>query len=279
MRAGTGCFSKAIKPAEVDSFKEIQILTYRLLWLMVQKFVPPELVFQFDETGCSLLPFSKRGRAQRGCQEVKFFGMDDKRQFTLTPVINGLNKLVFPTQMTWAGTEYLKSGARGDRAQPSKSVQAEHAEYLQHEQTASQWCTIGSIQLLTIAIATHVASVVANNLDLAGESQYWIIVLDCYAVDIGEEFTTWCKTTYPYLILMCLHQLVTTARYLIQWCFQEHLANSCRHLASRACNRAAAARVGSNRGQVGSELVYTQEAILPMGCKCAQTDERAAVSD
>ena len=64
MRAGTGCFSKAIKPAEVDSLKEI--LTYRLLWLMVQKCVPPELVFQFDETGCSLLPFSKRDRAQRG---------------------------------------------------------------------------------------------------------------------------------------------------------------------------------------------------------------------
>ena len=51
-------------------------------------------------------------------------------------------------------------------------------------------------------IATHVASIVANNTDLAGEAQYWIVVLDCYAVHIGEEFIGWCKTTYPYLILM-----------------------------------------------------------------------------
>ena len=114
MRRGTGCFSKAIKPAEVDGLKDL--LTYRLLFLMVHKIVPPELVFQFDETGCSLLPFSKRGRAQRGCKEVRFFGMDDKRQFTLTPVIDGLNKLIFPTQMIWAGTEILKIGDRGHAA-------------------------------------------------------------------------------------------------------------------------------------------------------------------
>ena len=200
MRKGTSCFSKAIKPAEVDSLKEM--MTYRLLWWMVKKAVPAELVFQFDETGCSLLPFSKRGRAQGGCSEVKFFGMDDKRQFTLTPVIDGLNKLIFPTQMIWAGTEILKNGDRGQGATPSESVKALHAEHLQHVQTASHWCTIGTIQLLIIAIATHVASVVADNSDLAGEAQHWIVVLDCYAVHIGEEFIAWCKATYPYLILM-----------------------------------------------------------------------------
>lgn len=73
---------------------------------------------------------------------------------------------------------------------------------MQNVQTASHWSTIGSIQLLIVAIATHVALVVANNPDLVGELQYWVIVLDCYAVHIGEEFITWCKTLFPYLILM-----------------------------------------------------------------------------
>ena len=35
-----------------------------------------------------------------------------------------------------------------------------------------------------------------------GEAQYWIVVLDCYAVHISAEFIGWCKTTYPYLMLM-----------------------------------------------------------------------------
>ena len=172
---------------------------------MINKIVPPKLVFQFDETGCSLLPFSKRGRAQMGCKEVRFYGMDDKRQFTLNPVIDGLNKLIFPTQMIWAGTEILKNGDRGYAAMPSAAMQQDHAEYLQHEQTSSQWCTFagGTTQLLIIAIATHVASAIAKDpKKYLGEAQCWIVVLDCYAVHISAEFIGWCKTTYPYLILM-----------------------------------------------------------------------------
>ena len=96
---------------------------------------------------------------------MRFYGMDDKRQFTLTPVIDGLNKLIFPTQIIWAGTEILKNGDRGHAATPSPGVQQDHAEYLQHEQTSSHWCTFGTIQLLIIAIATHVASVIAQNPD------------------------------------------------------------------------------------------------------------------
>lgn len=48
-----------------------------------------------------------------GSTEVRFYGMDDKRQFTLTPVFDGVNKLIFPTQTTWAGNEILKNGDRG----------------------------------------------------------------------------------------------------------------------------------------------------------------------
>lgn len=46
MRRGTGHSSKAIEPAEMDGLKDL--LTYRLLFLMVNKMVPPKLVVQFD---------------------------------------------------------------------------------------------------------------------------------------------------------------------------------------------------------------------------------------
>lgn len=39
--------------------------------------------------------------------EVKFHGLDDKRQFTVTPIIDGEGSLVQPTQMIWGGQEFV----------------------------------------------------------------------------------------------------------------------------------------------------------------------------
>lgn len=77
MRRGTCCFSKSAKPAEVESLKELMM--HRLLYLQVEKDVKRSMVFQIDETGVSLLPFSKRGRAQQGMSEVRFLGFDEPR--------------------------------------------------------------------------------------------------------------------------------------------------------------------------------------------------------
>ena len=82
---------------------------------MVVNNVIPKLVFQMDETGVSLLPFSKRGRAQAGISEVLWHGWDEKRQFTITPIINGEGELVQPTQMIWGGTEYKKGSNPPER--------------------------------------------------------------------------------------------------------------------------------------------------------------------
>ena len=97
MRAGTSSISKKPAPAEVASLRNVMKL--RLVFSMVTHNVIPKLVFQMDETGVSLLPFSKRGRAQMGASEVNWHGWDEKRQFTITPIIDGESKLVEPTQM------------------------------------------------------------------------------------------------------------------------------------------------------------------------------------
>ena len=204
MRRGTGCFSKNAKPAEVDSLRNLMM--HRMLFMMVKNGVKRSMVFQMDETGVSLLLFSKRGRAQQGVSEVRFHGFDEKRQFTLTPVIDGNSKLVHPTQMIWGGQEYKKGFTgnqdhRLDRATPSKTVQHENAKFLSHTQTDSHWCTLGSLKLLIVALALHVAAVVAADGDLT-ESSHWILVLDCYATHISEEFIHWCKAEYPLLILL-----------------------------------------------------------------------------
>ena len=66
---------------------------------MVTKTVPRCLLFQSDETGCIILPMAKQGRAEKGVNEVKTPGADEKRQVTCTPIIDGENmyNLVEPT--------------------------------------------------------------------------------------------------------------------------------------------------------------------------------------
>ena len=121
----------------------------------------------------------------------------------MTPVIDGLSRIVHPSQMIWGGQAYQKGSTteRLSGATPSASVQEEHADYLVHTQTGSHWCTLGSLKLLIIALALHVAAVLAADGDLTDES-HWILVLDCYATHISEEFIRWCNVEYPFLILL-----------------------------------------------------------------------------
>lgn len=86
MRKGTAKFSET-QPEQVQSFRVIMMR--RLLYVMVIHVIIPALVFQFDETGISLLGFGKEGRAQKGASQFTLRGLDDKRQVTASIVING----------------------------------------------------------------------------------------------------------------------------------------------------------------------------------------------
>ena len=159
-----------------------------------------------DETGVSLLPFSKRGRAQAGVSEVLWHGWDEKRQFTITPIINGEGELVQPTQMIWGGTEYKKGTEKKERlygatAHASGNVAEECKEYLYHEQTESHWCTIGSLKQFVINLYAHVCDV-CEALSLDAAAQTFILVLDCYSVHTGQEFLEWCSQEFPTLLLL-----------------------------------------------------------------------------
>ena len=71
-------------------------------------------------------------------------------------------------------------------------------------QTESHWCTFNSFKTLIIKLAAYaVITMLAQGLD--PDTQYWIVVLDCYAVRKSEDFLTWAKETYPRMILLDLY--------------------------------------------------------------------------
>ena len=188
MRMGTGNIAKPVRPAELANLR--RLMGIRLLWTMVSYNITPEFVFQTDETGVSLLPFSESGRAAAGTSEVKWLGYKDKRQFTCVPIIDGEGKLVSPTQTIWGGTEYCaKTGARLYSATPQPKHQEETKEDLYHEQSGTHWTTFGTFKRLVEQLAEHVRAVcVAMYREFAETA--WVLVLDCYAVHISEAFIT-----------------------------------------------------------------------------------------
>lgn len=141
----------------------------RLLYVMVQKLVPRALVFQLDETGVDLLPVSNFGRAEAGSNEVRFHGIDEKRQFTVTPVVDGNGKLLQPSQVIWGGNEFktvpdpedplrrrrFTTDTPATRACPSETVVSRFKEELTHVQTPSHWCTFSTFKGLIASIYAH----------------------------------------------------------------------------------------------------------------------------
>ena len=206
VRSSTGCFNKKRTPDQLDAHRKT--MTLRLLYIMVTKTVPRCLLFQSDETGTLLLPMPKRGRAEKGVEEVKTHGADEKRQVTCTPIIDGENNLVKPTQVIWGGEEFTtdrvtkeKTNTPATGACPKPHVADMCKERLWHCQTKSHWCTLNSLKMLVHALAAHaVLKMVERGLDPA--EQCWVFIIDCYSVHISREFLEWARFTYPNMFLL-----------------------------------------------------------------------------
>ena len=194
MRRGTGNFAKAKRPAEIDTAK--LMMYYRLLYLAVTKKVKANRAFNFDETGVRLLWFGDIGRAQAGQKNIKWWGFDDKRQFTLSVIMNALGRIVNPTQVIWAG----ETGLNNIRDR----MKAEHRydEYLRHEQSNSHWTVLETLKRLVLMLAEHVKTVCEAD-GLVFATTYWILIMDCYSVHIKAEFLDWYQQEFGgYLIIL-----------------------------------------------------------------------------
>jgi hypothetical protein len=194
MRRGTGNFAKAKRPAEIDTAK--LMMYYRLLYLSVTKKVKATRVFNFDETGVRLLWFGDTGRAQAGQKNIKWWGFDDKRQFTLSVIMDAMGRIVNPTQVIWAG----ETGQNGIRDR--MKAEWRYDEYLRHEQSNSHWTVLETLKRLILMLAEHVKAVCESD-GLTYATTYWILIMDCYSVHICAEFLDWYQHEFGgYLIIL-----------------------------------------------------------------------------
>src|SRR5437899_648196 len=75
----------------------------RVAWLVGTFNILPDFVFNMDETGVCMIPSSSKSWSSKGGRFVDVFGADEKRQFSVSPIINALGRLVGSVQVIWGG--------------------------------------------------------------------------------------------------------------------------------------------------------------------------------
>ena len=159
------------------------------------------------------------------------FKNDDKRQFTLSVIMDALGRIVNPTQVIWAG----ETGQTDIRDRIPKEHR--HDEYLRHEQSKSHWTVLETLKRQVLMLAAHVKNVCeAEGLEFA--TTYWILIMDCYSFHIKEEFLDWYQAEFGgYLIILFIpansvHCVVATSGCVTKLRAEAHLKNLCSKLVS-----------------------------------------------
>ena len=93
-----GSSAAKLRVAYFDAIQELFLLDYRAIVEMEE--IPPELVFNWDQTGISIVPGSSWTMDLKGLQRVEIVGISDKRQ--ITAVLCGTSAGdIFPFQLIY----------------------------------------------------------------------------------------------------------------------------------------------------------------------------------
>jgi len=88
------------RPEDFDDIKKTFL--QRITNTVKDNMIPDGLIFNFDQTGCKLVPYSDWTMASRGDKQVEVKGLDDKREITVLLTISADGSLL-PPQVIYQG--------------------------------------------------------------------------------------------------------------------------------------------------------------------------------
>ena len=200
----TQAMGLTLRKSQTDRFKSTpeksaqaaRILLLRLTFVCKVFGVPPQLIFNADETALRLLSVRNRGLGPKGgSHQVSFRGADDKRQYTCLPIISAAGALCMPVQLIWGGGT--------QNCTPSLEVRTEYSHSLYHDFSPSHWTTLDTFKRAVRALfKDHVSPTIAK-LGLDTENQKWVFLIDLFSVHRSVDFREWLKEEFPSCI--CLY--------------------------------------------------------------------------
>jgi hypothetical protein len=179
-------------PPDFDSIKKLYV--QRFVWTIMTYSIVACMYFNLDETGCVLFPMPDHTWAPKGAKDAVLHGLDEKRQFTATPVISAAGFLVAHVQLIWAGLT--------NRCEAPPDVQTKHDDELRHTHTKSHWSTPSTVMALITDIYDSTVEPYFRLYGRPDGKNYWVVVLDVYWSHRDPILLKELRKKYPYLIIL-----------------------------------------------------------------------------
>jgi hypothetical protein len=168
----------------------------RFVWLAAKFLLRPSLIYNFDESGCVFFPVSHKTYNKKGAKDVPIQNIEEKRQFTITPIISMCGRFISKIQIIWQGDTMGSC--------PKSAIRDKTKDQINHTYSTSHWSVSRTVIELVDSIYEDDAKSQLNKLDAeagAAGSTFWCIVLDVYSSHISKETIETLKAKYPTLIL------------------------------------------------------------------------------
>ena len=135
------------------------------------------------------------GRAPKGCKDVQFYGIGDKRQYTVILEYSANRRLILPVELIWEGVEGLTG------AQPKKHIHDQHRKYIHHSQSSTHWVTLNILIDYIRRIRNGYIKDTKFTLGLKDDHNL-VLFLDCFSTHIKRDLIDKCTELYPEMILI-----------------------------------------------------------------------------
>ncbi|KAF9061115.1 hypothetical protein BDP27DRAFT_1146170, partial [Rhodocollybia butyracea] len=192
----TTCAAQKL-PQNVD---EILLEAYlREAYLVRNYNVHPALRVNADQTQTVYQQGTGSTWHQKGNKQVPAVGIDEKRAFTLVPLISASGELL-PFQAIYCGGT---SASLPSSKSPFYKEAMKLGFWLEPSKTDMYWSTMDTMKsLVNDIIAPYFESKKAELGVTDPEAQYSIWKIDCWSVHKSREFLDWMKIMHPNILVI-----------------------------------------------------------------------------
>jgi hypothetical protein len=165
----------------------------RWIWLIHVHDIHSALCLTSDETGQIFFPTSKTTWAAKGSKSVELVGLEEKRQFTVSPILSASGELAGRIQIIWGG--------KTDKCEPSADIKLKYDSTLIHTHTPSHWSTLDTVKKLIDDIYRDYVLPTMHRLEKNPATTKWVLLWDVFYSHRMPDLLTYLREVYPNLIL------------------------------------------------------------------------------
>ncbi|EFJ50025.1 hypothetical protein VOLCADRAFT_89437 [Volvox carteri f. nagariensis] len=239
-RAATSAAQKL--PADWEDIARLFLL--QIAYLAFKHEIPKALVVNADQTGCNIVPISKRTYAKMGSQHIRQVGLDDKRQITIV-VASAADGSMLPPQVIFQGGT-KRSLPPQDCSKGLMDIGAQLAfspNHWSNKKLMEQW-----VELVLLPYLQRTK----ERLGLPPDHPC-MLISDCWQVHLSEAFQAHLKRKCPGILLNG-HGL------------QKPLKDAIRNEASKAFRRQLESQFNSGVAPKDAVLNLRTSAMKPLVC-------------